>query len=941
MFNANKIKRNWKSNGYDGFLTFTANAVNSTVKLASQHKDTVVYNGNTYNVSSENKAPYLISLQYSTNGINWNGYQFTEILDENDNVIGYDGETITLHNIGDYIIIRANNDNYNLHPNGGWNNWYPSVDSEYLSPTGWYQFIFGGSVSASGNIQSLATKTNTYDKAHIGMYYRLFKDCTQMTSAPYIGATRIENRCYEEMFYGCTNIGSIEIEENLYSQISSHEFDSMCEGCSSLTDFNDITIKSVANGYGKSGFKRMFCGCSSLPRVPNIKTEYSTVGNDAYVETFHGCSAITDASEFIIYPSYNAEYHKGDRMFESCSSLTNAPFLSDNSLYYSSSGNGGASNVFSNCKSLKEIVYVDSNLPRYDASSSAYTYNWVSGVSSNGVFFKNSGCPTVYSNSFIPYGWDVCDIDDRPLCFEAVDAGSQICLNLYLPSNPVFDKQAYEYSTNGTTWVDYPLNTFVTLSNVGDKVYFRNKRRDPNFKALGNYQYQRYRFQVPFSGNHRMKCSGNLYSLARKGGVWNNKGIRVNSIDNYYAFYGVFSGCRGMITELPTFPDYNMAIQPQQFGLLFGNSIRNINEVEIKYKKSKLLWNSFNRAFAGTATNPTSIKTIKVKTRDSNMENRCLTEAFSYSPNIDRIEVFFTKWTDNDSMYMGEETKYKTRNWLSNSCKQNGVLIHPKGLRTDVHNNSTFPEGWTTRTWEEEICSEYPDTVANMVQQYQNLGDIIDTYPDVAPILDHYPNLVHSLINTGYRPYVTFGTDMWNTDIYPHQYMTANFKYNRVSSTNEFGVFAKNGTNPPIFSLYQGVDKVQYLFGMVEGNGNNPQGLAQYGVNGEHEMYLSRSASTFDGTAVVEDTQIKRADFDSSGNTQYFINPISIKGTSGANGTTTDGKFYSLEINEFGVQTHHFVPIDNGTIADIQDLDEIKVYTKDDVTSIFGLEQLS
>ena len=927
MFNANKIKRNWKSNGYDGFLAFTANAVNSTVKLASQHKDTVVYNGNTYNVSSENKAPYLISLQYSTNGINWNSYQFTEILDENDNVIGYDGETITLHNIGDYVIIRANNDNYNLHPNGGWNNWYPSVDSEYLSPTGWYQFVFGGSVSASGNIQSLATKTNTYDKAHIGMFYRLFKDCTQMASAPYIGAKRIENRCYEEMFYGCTNIGSIEIESNLYSQISSHEFDSMCEGCSSLTDFNDITIKSVANGYGKSVFKRMFYGCSSLSRVPNIKTEYSTVGNDAYVEIFHGCSAITDASEFIIYPSYNAEYHKGDRMFELSTSLTNAPFLTDNSLYYSSSGNGSSSNVFSNCQSLKEIVYLDSNLPRYDASSSAYTYNWVSGVSSNGVFFKNSGCPTVYSKSFIPYGWDVCEIDDTPLTFEAETANCQIELLKY----GEIQDEPFSYSLDGgTTWQKVVFNTWITLSNIGDTVCFRNMRREPTFKHIhiaNNVGY--YRFACRNSQS-RVKCYGNVYTMLRRFGVF--MGVNLPNVDEYYMLYGLFGGMHGTVTTMPTIPDYPFTLPAQTFGLWFMNHNYYIDQVELKFKKSKFQWNCFYRTFQGS----TNLHTVILKIRENrfiNSDNAVFSQTFRGCTALTKVGVYFNTW--------GHGSNIRTVDWLQD-VSPTGTFICPKGLDTSIRDDSHVPSGWTVINWYEEMGSQYPSVAALMQQPgYAALEDVVDTYPDVAPILDQYPKLVHSLINTGYRPYVTFGTDMWNTDIYPHQYMTANFKYNRVSSTNEFGVFAKNETNSPIFSLYQGIDKVQYLFGMVEGNGNNPQGLAQYGVNGEHEMYLSRSASTFDGTAVVEDTQIKRADFDSSGNTQYFINPISIKGTSGANGTTTDGKFYYLKINEFGVQTHHFVPIADGTIADIQDLDDIKVYTKNDVTSIFGSEQIS
>ena len=126
------------------------------------------------------------------------------------------------------------------------------------------------------------------------------------------------------------------------------------------------------------------------------------------------------------------------------------------------------------------------------------------------------------------------------------------------------------------------------------------------------------------------------------------------------------------------------------------------------------------------------------------------------------------------------------------------------------------------------------------------------------------------------------------------------------------------------------------LFG-ANGSSNNPQGVARYGGTGEHEMYISKDSATFDGVETVKDTQIILGDFDA---TYYLSDKIQIEGNSDRSGTTTTAKLYSIEIKEYGTLTHHYVPVADGVIADIADLDNIKVYTKDDATAIFGTETI-
>ena len=69
----------------------------------------------------------------------------------------------------------------------------------------------------------------------------------------------------------------------------------------------------------------------------------------------------------------------------------------------------------------------------------------------------------------------------EPLCFTAVEPGATIQLNKY--GSP--DAVSLETSTNGSTWTDYTWDgttgAKLTMTNVGDKVYFRAKNENLTF----------------------------------------------------------------------------------------------------------------------------------------------------------------------------------------------------------------------------------------------------------------------------------------------------------------------------------------------------------------------------------------------------------------------------------------------------------------------------
>jgi len=97
------------------------------------------------------------------------------------------------------------------------------------------------------------------------------------------------------------------------------------------------------------------------------------------------------------------------------------------------------------------------------------------------------------------------EVKDLPkyICFEALEAGSTIDLQGYMrPSG-------FEYSIDGgATWADFSAE--ITLTNVGDKCYFKTKvdRKNIVYEIMHGYG-------VPcnFKGSGKLKLSGNIMAL--------------------------------------------------------------------------------------------------------------------------------------------------------------------------------------------------------------------------------------------------------------------------------------------------------------------------------------------------------------------------------------------------------------------------------------------
>ena len=96
------------------------------------------------------------------------------------------------------------------------------------------------------------------------------------------------------------------------------------------------------------------------------------------------------------------------------------------------------------------------------------------------------------------------------LCFTANTAGSMISLN----RNGSPDAVSLEISTDGFNWNTYTIGTYITLSNIWDKVYFRNTGETTKFSLSSSNYYYFYN-----TAGSSVSASGDISYLINKNGT--------------------------------------------------------------------------------------------------------------------------------------------------------------------------------------------------------------------------------------------------------------------------------------------------------------------------------------------------------------------------------------------------------------------------------------
>lgn len=297
-------------------------------------------------------------------------------------------------------------------------------------------------------------------------YNSMFNSCTNLTRAPMLPAKKLEYECYRGMFGKCTSLKEVaemkatEIGESscawMYYQsgiesvpelpatvIAERSYCSMFESCTNLkTGPTTLPASTIA----KSCYRGMFKGCISLENAPELPATEIESADLCYYEMFSGCASLKTAP---LLPSKTLSKLCYTGMFKDCSLLDVAPELPATSLAYSCYEEMFANcplvvapelpaqklaencykKMFEGCKMLKKAPrlhalrlvdncysYMFRGCSKIDyivalflrKPSASYNSNWLDGVSSEGVFVKNSEATwDVWGEHGIPEGWTV------------------------------------------------------------------------------------------------------------------------------------------------------------------------------------------------------------------------------------------------------------------------------------------------------------------------------------------------------------------------------------------------------------------------------------------------------------------------------------------------------------------------------------------------------
>ena len=208
------------------------------------------------------------------------------------------------------------------------------------------QISFGttADVACTGDIRTLLDYEN-YENVETGSarFNYLFYNCTQLTSAPNLPATKLADRCYSYMFNGCTKLKTVPTLPA--RKMLSGGYRGMFQGCTSLENAPDLPATELADHcyafmfqgctnlkkvpdalpaltMSSSCYKQMFENCTSLKKAPQLPA--TTLAIECYKGMFWGCKGLTEAPELKVKSLKESCYYA---MFRDCTSLTAAPDL--------------------------------------------------------------------------------------------------------------------------------------------------------------------------------------------------------------------------------------------------------------------------------------------------------------------------------------------------------------------------------------------------------------------------------------------------------------------------------------------------------------------------------------------------------------------------------------------------------------------------------------
>ena len=341
------------------------------------------------------------------------------------------------------------------------NSGFSKSSSDYFTINLSNNFTFGGNILTINDYEHIGSATmSSY------AFYKLFENCTHLSTPPILPATTLASYCYAYMFKGCTG----------------------------LTSSPTLPVSTMQIGC----YQGMFYGCTSITSPPTLSS--TSLASYCYNEMFRGCTGIATAPT-LSATTLQSYCYAG--MFYGCTSLTKSPTLPVGTLV-----TGCYNSMFYGCSSLNEITCYATN-----ATSNTYTDNWVYGVAASGTFKSTSGVTWTTGVHGVPTGWTVESSAVLSFSSSTNDFYPTLIIDQYEGygwEEPYSDKNIdLEYSFDGATWTTVSRQYYQYYNDDGwePRAYFIFYYQFPQVN-VGNTIYIRgnninnsyMRFEGPYCG---------------------------------------------------------------------------------------------------------------------------------------------------------------------------------------------------------------------------------------------------------------------------------------------------------------------------------------------------------------------------------------------------------------------------------------------------------
>jgi len=218
-------------------------------------------------------------------------------------------------------------------------------------------------------------------------YMEMFMGCTNLTSAPALPATILEDKCYFRMFYGCSSLTSIP------------------------------TFPSVAVTWNGTSNRQRYCfqmfqACTRITTLTGaLFGGTMTLAPNCFEDMFAHCTGLTSISQGFL-PATTLARHCYRGMFQDTRFQRAPDLLATTLVEYC------YRYMFNGCSRLNYIKCLATN-PYSSNNNNAFTRDWVGSVANSGTFIKNNdeemhsswATGQVYG---IPSGWTAYQVKDEP-----------------------------------------------------------------------------------------------------------------------------------------------------------------------------------------------------------------------------------------------------------------------------------------------------------------------------------------------------------------------------------------------------------------------------------------------------------------------------------------------------------------------------------------------